>query len=157
MQKVLSKTENIITWCIVLGFVILWVTGGLSKLIGYEKFRFELGRSPYLESFAGFIAVTVPIGEIIIALMLLFNTTRLIAMYASLFLMTLFTGYVYAMIHFSYYMPCSCGGILSVFGLENNWNDHLVFNIVATILNLFAIPLVVRNQTKDETMIPQSG
>jgi len=123
-------------------FIILWVYAGMSKLMDYEKFRFQLGRSPFIQNIAPFIAIFLPTGEIVIAILLTTKRTRSYAMYASFFLMLLFTGYIYAMLHYSYFIPCSCGGILS----KMSWNTHLAFNIVFTLLSLAGILLMVESK-----------
>lgn len=98
---------------IVLLFIILWVYTGLSKLLDYEVTKFQLGRSPYVEHMAGFVALAVPLSELLIAAALLIPRFRLAGLYASFGLMLLFTGYIYVMLNYSYYIPCSCGGVLS--------------------------------------------
>jgi hypothetical protein len=61
----------------------------------------------------------------VISLLLVIKRTRLIGLYASFFLMSLFTAYLIIMLNVSYYIPCSCGGVL-----ENlSWNQHVVFNV----------------------------
>jgi uncharacterized membrane protein YphA (DoxX/SURF4 family) len=115
--------------------VILFVYTGSSKLLDYEKFRFELGRSPFLQGLAPFIAWALPIGELIIALLIIIKRTRLLGTSMSFFLMALFTGYIWMMLHDAHDLPCSCGGVLATM----SWNDHLVFNAVFTVLALVAM------------------
>lgn len=117
--------------------VILFIYTGLSKLIDYEKFKFEMGRSPFIQNMSEYIAIMLPPGELLIATSLIVKRTRLIGLYSSFFLMSLFTGYVWIMLHESYYLPCSCGGILSIM----SWNDHLLFNIFFTALAMTALML----------------
>jgi hypothetical protein len=110
--------------------VILFIYTGLNKLLDHETFHAQLRQSPFIQPLAGFISATLPAGELLIALALIFKRTRLIGLYLSFFLMVTFTGYVYAMLHYSYYLPCSCGGILS----SLTWKDHLLFNSIFTAL-----------------------
>lgn len=131
--------RKIIVEIIAMLFIILWIPAAMSKIMDVETFRFQLGRSPYIQDIAGLVAVALPVGEILIALLLLFKATRLLGLYASFLLIVLFTGYIYAMLHFSYYTPCSCGGIISLFGLEDDWNNHLKFNIAFTLLAIIGI------------------
>lgn len=105
--------------------VILFIYAGLSKLMNYSEFNFQLGRSPYISGIAGFVAWFMPAAEIVTALLLTFQRTRLFGFYTSFFIMMLFTGYIYAMLHYSPYLPCSCGGVLSMM----SWDQHLYFNI----------------------------
>jgi hypothetical protein len=93
--------------------IILWIYTGLNKLLDYDNFKFQLGRSPFLQDLSKPIAIALPVGELLLALSLTIKRTRLLGLYASFFLMLLFTGYIYAMLHYSYYVPCSCGGVLA--------------------------------------------
>ncbi|MET7000329.1 MauE/DoxX family redox-associated membrane protein [Chitinophaga defluvii] len=117
--------------------VILWIYTGLTKMINYADTRFQMGRSPFIKPIAGLVAVTLPAFEVMVAGLLVFKRTRLLGLYASFFLMLLFTGYIYAMLHYSYYVPCSCGGVLAIL----SWNQHLIFNIIYTLFALFGVIL----------------
>ncbi len=132
--------------------VLLFAYAGLSKLLDYNTFKFQLGRSPYVTGIAGFVAWALPVCEIIIVLLLIIQRTRLLGLYASFFLMLLFTGYIYAMLHFSYYIPCSCGGILS----KMSWSQHLVFNVVFVFIALAGI-LLEEKPLKSKILMHQTG
>jgi len=125
---------------IALLFVILWIYAGLAKLLDYETTKYQLGRSPYLEHMAGFVAWAVPVSELLVAAALLFPKTRLAGFYASFALMLMFTGYIYVILNHSYYIPCSCGGVLS--GMD--WITHFWFNIGFTALAIIGIVLSTR-------------
>jgi hypothetical protein len=142
--KLSTMLRKITVEIITLLFIILWVYAGLSKLIDYSSFRFQLGRSPYIELFASIIAIGLPMIEILIAFALLFSSTRLIGLYASFFLMALFTGYIYMMLHYSYFISCSCGGILS----KMDWDTHLTFNLACILLIGLGILLFETYQTE---------
>jgi hypothetical protein len=118
--------------------VILFIYAGLSKLMNYSDFRFQLGRSPYVSGIAGFVAWFMPVSEILVALLLTVQRTRLIGFYASFFVMLLFTGYIYAMLHYSPYLPCSCGGVLSMM----SWEQHFYFNLFFVIISLSGVLLM---------------
>lgn len=105
--------------------VLLFAYAAFSKLGNYDTFVFQLRRSPFITAYAPVTAWSLPAGELLTALALIVPATRLLGLFASVFLMALFTAYVFTMIHFSYYVPCSCGGILSDMG----WNTHLIFNV----------------------------
>lgn len=118
-------------------FIILWLYTGINKLLDHDETRVQMGRSPFIEQIAGFTALAVPIGELILAALLIFRKTRILGLYGSLLMMTLFTGYIYLMLHYSYDLPCSCGGVLR----ELSWEDHLYFNAGFTLLAIFGILL----------------
>ncbi|MEJ0103736.1 MAG: MauE/DoxX family redox-associated membrane protein [Bacteroidota bacterium] len=118
-------------------FVLLFIYAAASKLLDYQKFRVQLGQSPILTAFAGWVAWMIPAIEIAISVMLAVERLRLIGLYASFSLMTMFTTYIVVITKYSEYVPCSCGGILQ----NMTWNQHLVFNIVFTILAVIGILL----------------
>jgi hypothetical protein len=119
--------------------LLLFSYTALSKLLDYKTFSGQLSKSPFLEQYATTIAWLLPVTECIIALLLLFTKTRLTGLFASFALMLAFTIYIYMMLHYSYYVPCSCGGVLAMM----SWPQHFWFNIFFTLLALTGILLVV--------------
>lgn len=116
--------RNIIIEIISSLLIILFIYTALSKLSGYSNFTAQLSKSPFITSYATSLAWTLPAVEILIALLLVFKRTRLLGLYASFFMMSLFTAYLIVMLNFSYHIPCSCGGALQYL----SWNEHIVFN-----------------------------
>lgn len=123
---------------------VLWVYAAISKLVDYSTFKVQLGKSPLLTNFSGLAAIAVPVVELLIASALVFR--RAIGLYASLFLMVMFTAYLIAILNFSYYIPCSCGGII---GKVLGWKAHIVFNLFFVGLALLGIIL---DSKKKETL-----
>jgi len=115
---------------IALLFVVLFLYTGISKLMEYSVFKEQIAASPILAPVAPFIAWALPLAEFAVAIALFIPAWRLWGLYASFVLMLLFTGYIAALLSFSEELPCSCGGILQ----EMSWQQHLVFNIVFTLL-----------------------
>jgi hypothetical protein len=124
--------------------VFLFAYAAISKLLDYSTFHVQLSQSPYITSFASVIAWALPVVELAVAVSFAFNHLRLHAFYAALFLLSLFTAYLVAMLNFSYYIPCSCGGLLS----SLSWGQHIVFNIVFILLSLTGIQLSVDENLK---------
>ncbi len=125
-------------------FIILFTYAAFSKLSDYESFTIQLGQSPLLSAFAGWVSWFIPTIEIGIAILLMFNHTRLFALVASFGLMMMFSAYIYIIVNYSEFVPCSCGGILE----KMTWNQHLIFNLffcflaaVAIIFSLEQLPL----------------
>jgi uncharacterized membrane protein YphA (DoxX/SURF4 family) len=116
-------------------FILLFTYAGFSKLLDYQKFRVQLGQSPLLTAFSGWVAWIIPLVEILISLFLLFPKFRTIALYASFSLMVVFTAYIVAILRFSEFIPCSCGGILQ----NMTWSTHLKFNLCFVLLAAGAI------------------
>jgi uncharacterized membrane protein YphA (DoxX/SURF4 family) len=115
--------------------VLLLVYTAFSKLLDYSTFKLQLSKSPFITEFATIIAWALPSIEFLVAIALVFNRTRLLGLYASLFLMTMFAAYIYAMLNFSYYIPCSCGGVLT----KMTWGQHLWFNLFFITISIIGI------------------
>ncbi len=123
-------------------FILLFVYAAVSKLLDYENFKVQLGQSPLLSAYAGSTVWTIPFLELIIAVLLSTKQYRTIGLYASLGLMVLFSTYIYLILNYSSYVPCSCGGILE----KMNWEEHLYFNLLFTLLSLFALAIQQNNK-----------
>jgi len=117
--------------------ILLFVYTAVSKLLGYTSFWVTLSKSPLIGNKAKFIAVALPVTEILVSLLLFVPRTRLWGLYASSGLMTIFTLYLIYMIYFTPQLPCSCGGVLK----HMTWNQHLVFNIFFLLLSLAGVVL----------------
>jgi Methylamine utilisation protein MauE len=128
--------------------IILFIYAAVSKLLEYETFKVQLSKSPFITQFAGIVSWALPIGEILVGFALASKRTRLFGLYSSLFLMTMFTAYIYAMLNYSYYVPCSCGGILSKMG----WTTHLWFNAAFVALSIAGILLQVSMDRKQSRL-----
>jgi hypothetical protein len=130
------KSRKIIVDIIVILFIVLWAYAAFSKLIDYQTFKVQLGKSPLITNYAAAAAIGVPLIELAITGMLLFERTKTAGLYASLSLMLMFTTYLIVILNYSYYIPCSCGGIL---GNGLSWKAHVVFNLVFVILGFLGI------------------
>lgn len=125
-------------------FVLLFVYAAVSKMRGFADFQIELAQSPVLSAYAGPISVSVLLLEVATALLLVFDKTRRIGLYASFGLMAAFTMYIYLILNYADNIPCSCGGILE----KMSWEQHLVFNIVCTLLALMAILFMQKERAR---------
>lgn len=115
--------------------VFLFVYASVSKLITVSDFEIQIRQSPLLAPIAGFVAWFIPLGELIVSIMLVRSRWRFIGLLGSFGLMLAFTLYIGAILQFSEDIPCSCGGVLQQLG----WTEHLVFNIVFTMLALAGV------------------
>jgi len=100
------------------------------KLLELGQFKAQLGLSPPLSAYAGWLAIMVPALELLVVIALLFPKTQLWGFYGAYVLMVMFTTYIIIILKFSQYVPCSCGGVLQ----DMTWGQHLVFNGCATAL-----------------------
>lgn len=146
-SRILNLTSEIIAYL----YILLFVYAAVSKMLDFENFRVQLGQSPLLNAYAGIIAWMIPFLEILIALLLVFKASRRIGLLASLGLMVMFTAYIFLILNFSSYVPCSCGGILENMG----WNEHLYFNIAFSFLAIGGLLILYNN--KRRAVIGASG
>lgn len=138
-----QKHSHRIVETISLLFVVLFIYAATSKLWDFGQFKVQLGQSPVLTAYVDGMAWMVPGVEYLLALLLLFNGTRLVAFYGSLVLMVMFTTYILLVLNFSDYIPCSCGGVLEDLG----WTEHIVFNLFFVALAIIGIILLEAHPT----------
>ena len=131
MSKILQFTQQAFIYF----FIILFVYAAVSKLTDFEDFQVQVAQSRLLSAFATPIAYGVVLGELIIALMLCFTKSRLLGLYLFLGFMTAFTVYIFLILNYSPFVPCSCGGVLEKMG----WWEHLWFNGIVCLVTVFII------------------
>jgi hypothetical protein len=125
--------------------LFLFIYAALSKLLDFGKFKYQLSQSPFITNISRWVVWVIPLGEIFISILLIIKRTRLAGLYLSFFLMLLFTGYIFIMLRYSSYLPCSCGGVLS----EMSWKQHFVFNLAFTGLALLGVVIQDTGPDKD--------
>lgn len=128
------KAKYLFIHAVAYAYILLFTYAAASKLLDYENFLLQLGQSPLLTAFAVPASIAVPASELIIVVLLSFRKTRLSGMFTTLLLMVMFTAYIFLILNYSSYVPCSCGGILEKMG----WTEHLLFNCIFTVLALLA-------------------
>lgn len=146
MRKILQFTRQAVIYF----FIILFVYAAVSKLVDFENFQVQVAQSPLLSAFASFIAYATIIIEIVITLMLCFPKTQKFGLYLFLGMMTAFTVYIYLILNYSPFVPCSCGGILEKMG----WTEHLWFN---SIVSLLAVSIILHKNTTKATILYTIG
>lgn len=134
-MKSVSIQKKTIIGTISILFLVLFVYTASSKLLDLGLFELRLGRMPYIAPYASLLSWSVPLLELVIAGLLLIPKLRIIGLYASGILLTLFTIYIIAVLQFSDDIPCSCGGIISSLG----WTDHIILNSFLVVLALLGI------------------
>ncbi|MUP46543.1 hypothetical protein E0K83_12420 [Gramella sp. BOM4] len=135
MKSLSSHSRNrFIEVCCFL-FIVLFLYTAISKLMDLENFQLELQKSPLLSDYHKMVALVIPVSEILISLGLIWKKTRFISLLSFLFFMTLFTAYIYIILNFTGYIPCSCGGVIESLG----WTEHLIFNGLFILLAIAAI------------------
>lgn len=110
-------------FCFMLFFLFTYTS--LSKIFDYPKYVSDLNRQTALAPIAGFLSVTIPAVELVIAGLLMFRGGRKSGLIGAVVLMFLFTAYVGYVMVFESKWPCSCGGLVRFL----TWRQHLVFNL----------------------------
>ena len=116
MKIKVTNLKTILVEIISILLMILFVYSALSKLLEFQNFQAQLGQSPLISAYTGFVSYSVLIIEFLIALLLAFPKSRYIALLASFGLMLMFTAYIVVILNYSSFVPCSCGGILEEMG-----------------------------------------
>jgi Methylamine utilisation protein MauE len=129
---------------VVILLILLWAYSAADKLSDFPKFRLELGKSPLITGFQGIVAVIVPLAELTIAVLLRIKRTKIAGLYASFALLSLFTAYLVVILNYSYYIPCSCNGLVA--GMS--WRAHIAFNVAYLLLIASAIVVPYDDQKK---------
>lgn len=148
-----TNIKSVIIELTCLLYVLLFVYAAVSKLLDFENFQVQLGQSPLLSAFAGWVSYGVPIAELFIALLLIVPRFRIVGLFAAFGIMVMFTAYIIIILNFSSFVPCSCGGILEKMG----WGEHLVFNSIFVLLALIGILLItssnaLENKRKNKSL-----
>lgn len=143
-MKIYSKYKNVLLEVICILYILLFVYAAVNKFLVFDEFVIQIGQSPVLTAYAGWVAWVVPSLEILISLMLVIPRFRLLALYAAFTLMVMFTAYIFIILNFSDHIPCSCGGVLEKLG----WTEHLIFNIAFVILAFIGI-IIMSPQKND--------
>ena len=108
------------------------------KFIDVTSFEEAMFKSPVLRPYVHELAYIIPISELIVCSLLLFNKTKKAGYYISLLLLSLFTGYIiYILKEYPNHLPCVCGGVISLL----SWTQHLFFNFFFMLITTRVIYL----------------
>ena len=130
--------RQVVLECIAALLILLFLYASVSKFLDFKRFIDEMNNQPLPNSWTPFLVWGIPFLEIAISAALLFEYTRLLAFYASLVLMILFTIYaIMILAHFFPYVPCSCGGVIR----KLTWPQHLALNLIYVVLSVLGLVL----------------
>lgn len=126
------KNKKIKLDIIIISLLLLWIPVTIDKIINFESFKAGILRQPISETFQFLAMYTLPLAELITAILLISKKFQRSGLILSIILMSVFTSYVaFALIGAFGKIPCSCGSIISSF----NWQQHLWFNIIFLCLS----------------------
>lgn len=135
-----EKFRHIVTDLIVYAFLILFMYTAANKLLTIKSFASTLAKSPLIGGFNLILAWSIPIVEILIALLLVLDSKRKWSLTAALSLMIVFTVYLSYMVLSGSKLPCHCGGVIS----SMTWQQHIWFNLGFVVLGFIGL----RTRTK---------
>ena len=141
-KKMKNKLKTSLVITISYLYIFLFVYAAISKILDFENFQAQLGQSPLLSAYASIISYLVIITEIAFSILLAIPKYRIIALYLSVGLMSIFSTYIVLILNFSSFIPCSCGGVLEKLG----WTEHLIFNLFFVVIGIIAILIVKLNK-----------
>src|ERR1700722_15278031 len=137
--------RQVVLECIAALLILLFLYASVSKFLDFKRFIDEMNNQPLPNSWTPFLVWGIPFLEVAISAALIFEYTRLLAFYASLILMTLFTIYAPLILtHFFPYVPCSCGGVIR----KLTWPQHLALNLIYVALSVLGLVLQRRQSFK---------
>lgn len=125
--------------------ILLFSYTAISKLIDHRSFQFFLRNIVSGNTGADVLSLLIPSVEICTALLLFFSSTRVVGLYASMVLLSMFTLYLIWMILFVPRLPCSCGGVIS----RMSWKWHVVFNLFFVGMSVVGIIKIRSSLTTD--------
>lgn len=143
VNNILITMRKVVIEIIAALLVLLFLYTSVSKFLGFDLFVDEMNNQPFPNWMTPFLVVIIPGSEVLIALALLFDRTRMIGFYASFGILFLFTLYAaLVLLKVFDYIPCSCGGMLK----KLKWDEHLLFTSCFLILSIVGIALLKKQR-----------
>lgn len=132
---------------ILYSYAFLYMYTGYDKLQSMGSFTKGIKSIPYLGQYAVYIGWSVPILEMLLAVLLIFPFIKLqrMALWASVVLMGVFTVYLFLMMQFVPGRLCYCGGVIE----SMSWITHLIFNLVWLGAGIYALRKLIINKKQN--------
>ncbi|HEV8285066.1 MAG TPA: MauE/DoxX family redox-associated membrane protein [Chitinophagaceae bacterium] len=135
--------RNLIIEIISALLILLFVYTASSKLLNLETTYGQMNNQPFANWMTPYLVWGISLAELLVSGLLMFKRTKNAGFWASLILMTAFTGYIAAiLLRFFDRVPCSCGGVIKQLG----WTNHLYFNLF--FLGISAVGLLLLKKQK---------
>lgn len=115
--------------------IVLFTYTAVNKLQDRKQFQNTLNQSILLKGHGALLSWLIPSIELMIVVLLLFQFTRIIGLYLSIFILATFTLYIAGMLLTSKDLPCSCGGVIS----KLSWKNHIYFNCLFILNGIIGV------------------
>lgn len=126
-------------------FMLLFTYTAINKFIAVNDLQLVFKDYPLIGDFwAPVFSWALPVAESIVVIWLFIPATKLLGLYASMFMLIIFTGYISYMLLFTGKQGCTCGGLLEAM----NWWQHIIFNVVAIGVLVIGIRLYKKKEYK---------
>jgi putative oxidoreductase len=125
--------------------ILLFFYTAVAKLSNIDRFESELLNQTIPKWSVPILFWLIPVSEMLVAGLLLKETTRRIGFYGSALLMFVFTTYMgLVLLNVFSRVPCSCGGVIKNMGFP----AHFVFNLFFLLLSIIGILLLRLKNTR---------
>ena len=121
----MKNVIKILHFTISLFFVLLRSYAAISKIIVFRNFRSQLGQSPGLEAYPGLVASGLIFLQLLAIGMICYRSYRLLGLWMTFGIVTVFTGYNGFILMGSNNLPCTCIGLSE----KMTWNGNLNINM----------------------------
>ncbi|WPU96494.1 hypothetical protein SNE25_13285 [Mucilaginibacter sabulilitoris] len=146
------KKEFIADIMVALIFMML-LYASFSKYVDFAGYQRAMHNQPFPSWFSDALVFVLPPMEIIVAILLAIDKTKVTGLKATVGLMTAFTLYIVAiLLHLFPMVPCTCGGIIRLM----SWPQHLLFNLFFIAIAIIALKITVENQPNKSYQIRSS-
>ena len=124
-------------------FITMFVYAAVSKWLIFNVFISQIDKQPFDNKYTPLLVWAIPVSEVTVSLLMVFDRTRLLGLRIGTAMMILFTGYIILiMMHFFGKVPCACGGAITEF----TWTQHLFFNLFFVCIGVWALLLIRKDK-----------
>jgi uncharacterized membrane-anchored protein len=124
-------------------FITMFVYAAVSKWLIFNVFVAQINKQPFDDKYTPLLVWAIPVSEVTVSLLMVFDRTRLLGLRIGTAMMILFTGYIILiMMHFFGKVPCACGGAITEF----SWTQHLFFNLFFVCTGVWALLLMRKDK-----------
>lgn len=134
--------------------ILIWAYSGLEKFIGFESSRRAFHNQTFPPELADLLSYSIPLVELILAVLLLFQSTRWWGYLGSCLLFVVFVTYV-GLIWVGAFprVPCNCAGIIESLG----WTEHLILNLILIGFSIIGLWFEKKVDINSKESIHQNG
>lgn len=132
-----------------MGLILLFTYTGLDKIIRWEENQSAFRNQPIPIEVSEYLSVLIPMIELVLVVLLLFQETRWWGYLFSSQILVIFTTYI-GLIWIGAFprVPCSCAGILE----RLDWSTHFYLNLFFLLLNWIGLYQNKNGIQKDPTL-----